>query len=117
MILETRNIIFSDDELVVALRPLVAARGLSQDLIPDAVACGMDEHDEVQVSYDFSDGRDALLFNSREVGAAVLNHCIELGIPLPRGSYKELTTRGEHVALIVRLETGSPGTGIENDDE
>ncbi len=116
MIIETRNIIFSDEEIVLALKPLLQAKGQDPDLLPEKLQCGTDTSDEVTVTYQLRDGSE-ILFNSREVGAAVLNHCIELGIPLPRGSMKELATRGDHIALIVRLETGVTGPGIEDDDE
>lgn len=117
MILESRSIIFSDEELFIALKPILQARGKDPELMPDEIRSATTDDDDVEVSYAFDDGSETLTFNSREVGAAVLNHCIEVGIPLPRGSYKELATRGDHVALIVRLETGATGTGIENDDE
>ena len=117
MILESRSIIFSDEELVLALRPLLASRGLDVNTIPTSVDISLGSKDEVNVTYKINGKDDPLVFNDREVGAAVLNHCIEQGIPLPRGSYKELTTRGDHIALIVRIQTGSDGTGIEDDEE
>jgi hypothetical protein len=106
MIQESRSIVFTEEELVQALIPLLDAKEISTSEPPLKVENTFDNEGEVSVSYFPSDTSDAITFNSREVGAAVLNHCIELGIPLPRGSYKELTLRGEDVALIVRLESG-----------
>jgi hypothetical protein len=106
MIQESRSIVFTEEELVQALIPLLDAKEISISESPLKVENTFDNEGEVSVAYFPSDGSDAVTFNSREVGAAVLNHCIELGIPLPRGSYKELTLRGEDVALIVRLESG-----------
>ncbi|UTW55378.1 hypothetical protein [Kordiimonas sp. SCSIO 12610] len=106
MIQESRSIIFTEDELIQALVPLLDAKEISSSEPPIKVESSFDKEGEVSVAYFPADGSEAVSFNSREVGAAVLNHCIELGIPLPRGSYKELTLRGDDIALIVRLETG-----------
>lgn len=116
MILESRSIIFSDEELFLALRPVIEGRGISADISIAAINTGLDDEGEVAVSIEVTDGEN-LLFSSRELGAAVLNHCIDQGIPLPRGSYKELATRGDHVALIVRMESGSANSEIDTDEE
>jgi len=116
MILESRSIIFSDEELVLALRPLIEGRGVTADAEIVGVHNDLDGEGEVTVRVNIAD-KDPLDFASREVGAAVLNHCIDQGIPLPRGSYKELAVRGEHVALIVRMETGAASPEIDENDE
>ncbi len=110
MIQESRSIVFTEDELIEALIPLLDAKEVSTSKQPLKVETAFDNEGEVAVTYFPADGSDGVSFNSREIGAAVLNHCIEMGIPLPRGSYKELTLRGEEVALIVRVESGI-GTG------
>jgi len=117
MILESRSIIFSDEELFLALRPVIESRGLPADLEIEEIQSELDREGEVSVRIVLPDGAEPLLFASREIGAAVLNHCIDQGVPLPRGSYKELAIRGDHVALIVRLETGSSGSEIEEGEE
>lgn len=116
MILESRSIIFSDEELFLALRPVIESRGLSPDITVAGVITRLDEEGEVAVTLEVTDS-EPLEFSSRELGAAVLNHCIEQGIPLPRGSYKELATRGDHIALIVRMESGAAHTEIDINDE
>ena len=116
MILESRSIIFSDEELFIALRPIIEGRGMSADISVDAVVTGLDDEGEVAVTLEIKDA-EPIKFSSRELGAAVLNHCIDQGIPLPRGSYKELATRGDHVALIVRMESGVATTDIDLEDE
>lgn len=116
MILESRSIIFSDEELFLALRPVIEGRGMSADVSVAAINTGLDDEGEVAVTVEVTDGED-MQFSSRELGAAVLNHCIDQGIPLPRGSYKELATRGDHVALIVRMESGAASSEIDEDEE
>lgn len=105
MILESRSIIFSEEELILALKPLLISKGLDADTEPKEIVADLDKEGEVKVTYELESQNVG--FESKEIGAAVLNHCIEQNIPLPRGSFKELALRGDHVALIVRLETGS----------
>ncbi len=114
MILESRSIIFSDEELLAAFKPMILARVGDESLEALSVVPTLDEQGEVTVSFKVSDGSE-IAFESGDVGPTILNHCIEVGIPLPRGSYKELAIRGDHVALIVRLETGV-GVGIDGED-
>ncbi|MBV1901717.1 MAG: hypothetical protein KUG56_08595 [Kordiimonadaceae bacterium] len=116
MILESRSIIFSDEELFLALRPVIESRGLSSDITVASIVTRLDEEGEVAVTLEVT-GKESLEFSSRELGAAVLNHCIDQGIPLPRGSYKELATRGDHIALIVRMESGIAHTEADMADE
>jgi len=106
MIIESRSIIFTEEELVEALVPLLDAKEIPTSITPKKVETRFDNEGEVEVTYHRSDSDDIVVFNSREVGAVIVNHCIERGVPLPRGSYKELTLRGEEVALIVRIESG-----------
>lgn len=113
MILESRSIIFSDEELVLAFGSELEGRAQDPSSEPVAVQSVLDDEGEVRVSFKMSDNSQ-VVFQSGEVGPVVLNHCIEVGVPLPRGSYKELAIRGDHVALIVRLETGA---GVGNDDD
>jgi len=115
MILESRSIIFSDEELVVALKVLLDGKAAA-GTHPKSVKSQLDADGEVAVTFTMSDDQEITL-SSREVGAGVLNHCIDVGIPLPRGSYKELAIRGDHVALIVRLETSALEPGLESDED
>ena len=106
MILESRSIVFTSQELIEALKPLLEAKEIPTSLAPKQVKNRFDDDGEVAVDYHRSDVDEVVTFNNREVGAVIVNHCIERGVPLPRGSYKELTLRGEDVTLIVRIETG-----------
>lgn len=117
MILESRSIIFSDEELFVALRPVLDNRGMGPDIPVKTVTAALNDDGEVAATIEMTDGSDPVVVESADLGPAVLNHCIDQGIPLPRGSYKELAIRGDHVALIVRLETGSIQSEIDEDEE
>ncbi|UTW58687.1 hypothetical protein KFE96_18010 [Kordiimonas sp. SCSIO 12603] len=117
MILESRSIIFSNDELFLALRPLLEGRGVSEDISVTDIESSLDAEGEVFVRIHQADSGEPMEFTSKEVGSAVLNHCIDQGIPLPRGSYKELAIRGDMIALIVRLETGGTSSDVEEGEE
>ncbi len=117
MILESRSIIFSDEELFVALRPVLEGRGLTADIPVRTISARVNADGEVAATIEMTDGSEPVIVDSGELGPAVLNHCIDQGIPLPRGSYKELAIRGDHIALIVRLETGSIQPDIDQDEE
>lgn len=116
MIVESRSIVFSDEELLAALQPILVAKKLATDRTPVSIECHLDESDDVTVTFNY-EGDDPVTFTSREVGAAVINHCIEKSIPLPRGAYKELVTRGDQLALVLRIESGAAGPGDEDDGE
>ena len=106
MIEESRSIVLSDSELLVALAPLLEEAGVSDSEIPTAISFRHDDLGEVVIELDY-DVRDArLAFDHMEAGRAILHHCIAQRIPLPRGSHKELALRGDQLALIVRITTG-----------
>ena len=118
MILESRSIVFTNDELLVALRPILETKGLSGEEILDDMTIDLDGEGEVMVELTLNERDEPIILNSREIGAAVLNHCIEAKIPLPRGAYKELALRGDMVAMIVRIESGnrtSNGVGAQHE--
>lgn len=117
MILESRSIILSDDELFLALRSILEGRGHSMDMAVKNVSAKLNDAGEVTAVVELSDGSAPIVVETAEVGPAVLNHCIDQGIPLPRGSYKELAIRGDHIALIVRLESGAIQSEIDEDEE
>lgn len=116
MILESRSIVFSDEELFLALRPVMETNGMNADVPLKNIFAKLDDEGEVCAVLQPADGAKEIIFEARELGPAVLNHCIDQGIPLPRGSYKELAIRGDHIALIVRLETGAVQSEIDEDE-
>lgn len=117
MILETRSVILSDDELYMAVQPILKERGFDTDTPVASVNASFDDASEVVVTVKTSDEAEPIVIETGELGPAVLNHCINNGIPLPRGSYKELTLRGDHIALIVRLETDPSQSEVNEEDE
>lgn len=117
MILESRSIVFSDEELFLALRPVMESNSMNADVLLKNISVRLNDEGEVSAILEPADGSAPMVFDSPELGPAVLNHCIDQGIPLPRGSYKELAIRGDHIALIVRLETGAIQSEVDEDEE
>jgi hypothetical protein len=117
MILESRSIIFSDEELFLALRPVMESKGIRPDVPLKNITVRLNGEGAVTTVFNLNDTTEAITFESDEIGPAILNHCIDQDIPLPRGSYKELSIRGDHIALIVRLESGAALAEIDQDEE
>lgn len=116
MILESRSLIFSDEELLIAIRPILDSRGMAANQSVQTISANLNEEGEVAVTIEMTSESEPLVIDSNEIGPALLNHCIDQSIPLPRGSYKELAIRGDHVAMIVRIETGTVPSDVDEDE-
>ena len=106
MIEESRSIVLSDKELLVALAPLVEDAGIENPESPKSINIGHDDLGEIVVNLSYEGKKEPITFDHMEAGRAILHHCIAQRIPLPRGSHKELALRGDQLALIVRIITG-----------
>ncbi len=104
MVTETRTIIFSDDDLMEALAPMVRRR---EKYVPKSQPydiikrIGRDSLFLLQVTY-LTD-KVVLTFSEDELFTAVLVHCLKLKIPIPRRAEKVVESRGDEVALIIRI--------------
>ena len=103
MLFESRSIIFSDEELAEAMQPIFEERGMGN--VTNLYPCH-DSAGEVMISVKQLDGDDEIQVTSAELAPIILQHCLDKNVPLPRNSFKELALRGDHLALIVRLECG-----------
>lgn len=68
MILESRSIIFSDEELFVALRPIVESRGLNADLPIKTISARLNDEGEVAATIEMTDGTDPIVIEGRNWG-------------------------------------------------
>jgi hypothetical protein len=106
--IEIRNLMFTDEELIEALTPLMRKRG---DQIPGPQPlklCKKFEPGyklvlEIDFTYDFQTRQ----FSGEEVLACLVAFCISRKVPLPRQGTKEVDIRGEYVALIVRSDVST----------
>lgn len=105
MAIETRTIVFEEDELVQA----AYAYCVRQDLaMPRGrlvhVTAGPEAEDEVRLSFTTSSNRlTDLVITYNQMAAGLIMHCAASGIPLPRYARKRLTPAGDGMALIIRL--------------
>ena len=103
MLFESRSIIFSDEELAEAMQPLFEERGMENviQLFPSH-----DKMGEVIICVKELDVAEETAITAAELAPVILKHCLDKNVPLPRNAHKELALRGDHLALIVRLECG-----------
>jgi hypothetical protein len=103
--IEIRNLMFMDAELIEALTPLMRKRG---DQIPGPqplklrkkFETGYKLTLEIDFTYDFQTRQ----FSGEEILASMVAFCISRKVPLPRLGSKEVDIRGDYVALIVRSD-------------
>ncbi len=103
--IEIRNLMFQDSELIEALTPLMRKRG---DQIPGPQPLKLRKKFEtgykllleIDFTYDFQTRQ----FTGDEVLACAVAYCIKHKVPLPRQGSKEVDIRGDYVALIVRSD-------------
>ena len=103
---EHRQIVFSKKELNAAF---AAYRESHDDGIPEGrvIACSIDAHKRVAVLIAFlGEGRkkpEVAEIPASTVAAALILHCMENGIPIPRQSHKAVQQMGDNIALVVRV--------------
>jgi hypothetical protein len=100
--IEVRNLMFLDSELIEALTPLMRKRG---DQIPGPQPLKLRKRFELGrliVEIDFTFDFQTRQFTGEEVLASLVAFCISRKVPLPRSAPKEVDVRGEHIALIIR---------------
>ena len=104
MVTETRTIIFSDADLIEALTPIIRRR---EKTVPrpqptDVIQqLGRDHHALVTIKY-LEDTLE-LSFTEDELFTAMMVHCLKLKIPMPRHATKDVESRGDNVALVIRI--------------
>lgn len=105
MAIETRTIVFDEDELVQA----AYAYCVRQDIdLPKgrlvAVTAGPEAEDRVRLGFDGAGNRlSEVILTYNQMAAGLIMYCAAAGIPLPRYARKRLTPAGEGMALIIRL--------------
>ena len=108
---EVRTIAFDQDEVVEALTRYRARKGkpIPHGKIYKFV---VEQSPKIRVALAIAvngeDRLESVQFNSEEVGAALVMHCIKSKVPLPaRGAQKALQVVGGNVCLVVSIGTVS----------
>lgn len=109
--LELRKILFSPDELQMAI---IAHCKATQRALPDAdiarLVIRKDQGATVTLHFrpSFNPADPAeVAFTGRDVREALIDHCRVLGIPLPRAAKKVLWVQDDGMALLITLKTGA----------
>ncbi len=105
MITEARSIVLSDNELITALRPLIGEGAIADDIAVENIQLNQDIEGNVDAAITF-EGDEEMSFNHNQLRAAILHHCMAQRIPIPRGVEKELTMRGDQIAMVIRMTMG-----------
>jgi hypothetical protein len=104
---ELRHISFSKDALVMAVKLYYAA---SKKSLPPGVVEGCeivaapDTHVEISIRDDSSGQIVKVPVPAETIGAAMINYCRKVNVPLPREGKKSLLVSGDNLVLVVSVQ-------------
>jgi hypothetical protein len=104
---ELRHISFSKDALVMAVKLYYAA---TKKALPSGVveACEIvsvpDTHVEISIRDDASGEIQKVPVPAETIGAAMINYCRKVNVPLPRDGKKSLLVSGDNLVLVVNVQ-------------
>jgi len=104
---ELRHISFSKDALVMAVKLYYAA---SKKPLPPGVVEGCeiiatpDTHVEITIREDSSGQVHKVPVPAEQIGAAMINYCRKVNVPLPRDGKKSLLVSGDNLVLVVNVQ-------------
>ena len=114
---EIRNIVFSDDELLEAIRQYNARanKKLPQGQFVRCRPTGGDVVGAVvEIDDAMGDGTKRVTLDQSYIVAVLINACLRSGIPLPRRARKSLQTVGPGVALHLSLPHKDPSRSAKS---
>jgi hypothetical protein len=104
---ELRHISFSKDALVMAVKLYYAATKKS---LPSGVVEGCDivatpdTHVEIAIRADAGGQLQKVPVPAETIGAAMINYCRKVNVPLPRDGKKSLLVSGDNLVLVVNVQ-------------
>jgi hypothetical protein len=104
---ELRHISFSKDALVMAVKLYYAATKKS---LPSGVVEGCeivatpDTHVEITIRDDAGGQLQKVPIPAETIGAAMINYCRKVNVPLPREGKKSLLVSGDNLVLVVNVQ-------------
>jgi hypothetical protein len=104
---ELRHISFSKDALVMAVKLYYAATKKS---LPPGVVEGCeivaapDTHLEITIRDDAAGQLQKIPISAEIIGAAMINYCRKVNVPLPRDGKKSLLVSGDNLVLVVNVQ-------------
>jgi hypothetical protein len=104
---ELRHISFSKDALVMAVKLYYAATKKS---LPSGVVEGCeivaapDTQVEISIRDDAASQLQKVQISAEIIGAAMINYCRKVNVPLPREGKKSLLVSGDNLVLVVNVQ-------------
>ena len=104
---ELRHISFSKDALVMAVKLYYAATKKS---LPSGVVEGCeivatpDTEVEITIRDDAASQLQKVRISAEIIGAAMINYCRKVNVPLPRDGKKSLLVSGDNLVLVVSVQ-------------
>ena len=104
---ELRHISFSKDALVMAVKLYYAATKKS---LPSGVVEGCeivatpDTEVEITIRDDAASQLQKVQISAEIIGAAMINYCRKVNVPLPRDGKKSLLVSGDNLVLVVNVQ-------------
>ena len=104
---ELRHISFSKDALVMAVKLYYAATKKS---LPSGVVEGCeivatpDTEVEITIRDDAAGQLQKVQISAEIIGAAMINYCRKVNVPLPRDGKKSLLVSGDNLVLVVSVQ-------------
>ena len=104
---ELRHISFSKDALVMAVKLYYAATKKS---LPSGVVEGCeivaapDTQVEITIRDDAGGQLQKIPISAEIIGAAMINYCRKVNVPLPRDGKKSLLVSGDNLVLVVNVQ-------------
>ena len=104
---ELRHISFSKDALVMAVKLYYAATKKS---LPSGVVEGCeivaapDTQVEITIRDDAGGQLQKIPISAEIIGAAMINYCRKVNVPLPRDGKKSLLVSGDNLVLVVSVQ-------------
>jgi hypothetical protein len=104
---ELRHISFSKDALVMAVKLYYAATKKS---LPSGVVEGCeivatpDTQVEITIRDDAAGQLQKVAISAEIIGAAMINYCRKVNVPLPRDGKKSLLVSGDNLVLVVNVQ-------------
>ena len=103
---ELRHISFSKDALVMAVKLYYAT---TKQLLPTGIVescvfvAAPDTEVEIKIRHDASGEIKTVPISAEIVGAAMINYCRKVSVPLPRHGRKSLMVSGDNLVLVVNV--------------
>ncbi len=105
---EQRDIVFSENEVKIALMQFSARKGLvfKTENIQDFV---INKNGEIAIAMKVFDAKEnktgTVKFNYQEIAAALMAYCMTLKVPLPKSGKKSVTIKDGDMVLNISLQS------------